>query len=348
MTDDCMMNGGPGNEAAPDFVREWKLTGDDGAEKTLRLVAGDLCALQGECDVVVCSAFRNDYMPTFRSLIGGLYWIKDINVAELAADPELDFRAMGCWLSRDTGREYRRVACVELLDSYARRFENPDRVDHILRRSFSTLRFILEQAEIAGIPVESVALPILGTGTQSIDLEYVLGPLIVQCGSMLRTNPGIKQLTVYERRLEMAEQAAKALDAAFSKADDGQRVFISYSSRQTAQAMEIAELLRGSGISCWMAPGSIPAGSSYQEAIPVAIGRADVVLMLLTPDAEKSRWVQKEIGSAIGADKVLLPYMLTDFVPGEQLRFLLDGEQIMPCAGDHAPLVERLRAILDI
>ena len=158
-------------------------------------------------------------------------------------------------------------------------------------------------------------------------------------------------MVIYERDKERAIQVAKTLDAAFTTRSGVHRVFISYSSRQETEAQHIAGILRKNGISCWMAPGSIAAGSSYQEAIPVAISQTDVVLLLLTADAEKSRWVQKEVGSAIGADKILLPYQLNRYALGKQMMFLLDGEQIMYADEDdtdHSLLIERIRELLNL
>ena len=89
----------------------------------------------------------------------------------------------------------------------------------------------------------------------------------------------------------------------------------------------------------------------------MALQEVDVVLLILTPDAEKSRWVQKEIGSAIGANKKLLPYQIKEFDLNNEFRFLLDGEQIMhheepaaasaqSMAGKYARLVAQLRILL--
>lgn len=329
----------------------WDVCAETGAAKTLEVVHGDLCDMQAQCDVVVCSAFRNDYYPTERSLIGALASKRKIDVAALSSDPELDFRSVGCWLSQETGTGYRRVACVELL-SLRDFWKNSDQaIDTIIRRSFSTLRFILEQADIAGIPIGTVAMPVLGTGDEQIEMSFILAPLITQCCQMLRMNPGVKRIVIYERSAEKAEALVDAIQASLSDREESARVFISYSSKQEAIAREIRDCIEQRHIPCWMAPDSIPAGSSYQTMIPIALQEVDVVLLILTPDAEKSRWVQKEIGSAIGADKKLLPYQICEYTLGSEFRFLLDGEQIMhhedAAAGSrYSHLVSRLLCLL--
>ena len=77
-----------------------------------------------------------------------------------------------------------------------------------------------------------------------------------------------------------------------------------------------------------MAPYSIPAGSSYQAEIPAALSNTQNVLLVLSEEAETSRWVQKEVGCAIGARHKLIPIRSYMYESSPQFSFLLDGEQI--------------------
>lgn len=101
-----------------DSMWTWDVSSHSGKKKTLSLIYGDMCEVPAEYDVVVCSAFKNDYIPTPTSLIGALKYRKGISVEDLSLNPELDFRPQGCWLSKETGTCFRRIACVELLDYY--------------------------------------------------------------------------------------------------------------------------------------------------------------------------------------------------------------------------------------
>lgn len=318
---------------------EWQwAVGSDGVQKTLRLVCGDLTELQGPCDVVVCSAHRNEYFPTEGTLLFSLM-NKGYYVWELAERPEEGLRFADGWISRGTGMDFKRIACIELLE-YEGETDQPPRVlqDNeadggdalltILKKSFSTLRYLLEQAAYSGIPVRKLAMTIPGSGRQGIRLCYILAPMIAHCRFLLESDT-VDEISIYTLNRQDAEEAAAAFRQAFSPNRETPEVFISYSSRQTQVAHEICRQIRETGVSCWIAPESIPEGSSYQELIPEAISSAKVVVLVLSPDAVRSRWVQKEIGSAIGADKMILPYQLTDFEIGRQFMFLLDGEQIM-------------------
>lgn len=335
-------------------VWSWPVTSNSGTLKTIQLIHGDLCKRQEGCDVVVCSAFKNDYAPTFSSLIGALQWQRNISVDDLARTPELDLKAMGCWLSGETGTDFRRIACVELLSHReSLGFDEECRIDLIIRKTFSTLRYLLEQANICLIPMKTVAMPVLGTGDQQIQLPYVLGTLIAQCQAILQTNDGVEKIVFYERDAQRAKLIAEALNTALMPNNTHPLVFLSYSSKQTDVASEIHSLLEREHISCWMAPGSIPPGENYLDIIPAALSQVQVVLLLLTPDAEQSRWVQKEISAAVGADKIVIPYQLYAYDVSNRFRFLLDGEQFL-CEQAQTPeqkyvsLLARLHELVDI
>lgn len=52
-------------------------------------------------------------------------------------------------------------------------------------------------------------------------------------------------------------------------------------------------------------------------------------MVILSEEAEKSRWVQKEIGCTIGARHRLIPVRMKMYDISSQFGFLLDGEQIL-------------------
>lgn len=107
-------------------------------------------------------------------------------------------------------------------------------------------------------------------------------------------------------------------------------VFISYSSKEFGAAQAVRVMLEEKGISCWMAPDSIPGGSNYTKEIPVAIRRCKVFVMILSENAQKSNWVLKELDSAVGHNKVILPFMLENMTLTDEFSFLLSGTQWYP------------------
>lgn len=84
--------------------------------KKLQLLKGDLTKIpeSHKVDVLVLSAYPNDYIPTPSSLIGALF-SAGLSVGALARDKEMDLRMQfHCWLSKEINfRNIRRVLCFE-------------------------------------------------------------------------------------------------------------------------------------------------------------------------------------------------------------------------------------------
>ena len=104
-------------------------------------------------------------------------------------------------------------------------------------------------------------------------------------------------------------------------------VFISYSSKDYPAACKIRELLESRGIVCWMAPESIPGGSSYLKEIPAAIGNSVVFLLILSHNAQMSKWVPKELDRAINKDKPVIPFKIDAETLNESFELALCNVQ---------------------
>lgn len=125
-------------------------------------------------------------------------------------------------------------------------------------------------------------------------------------------------------------------------------VFISYSTRERTQAYAIRAFLTERGITCWMAPESIPTGSNYTKEIPVAIRNCQVFLLILSENAQKSPWVLRELDGAVNNSKYVLPYLLDDTPMEDEFQFLLTGCQWHPSWQENAleSLAERIHSLL--
>jgi hypothetical protein len=91
-----------------------------GRKSRIELCQGDLTSMPKEdnIDLLVVSAFPDDYVPTPLSLIGALAR-KGISVRSLAQNKAVDLRpAFSCWLSNELtpklpGIPYKRILCFE-------------------------------------------------------------------------------------------------------------------------------------------------------------------------------------------------------------------------------------------
>ncbi len=104
-------------------------------------------------------------------------------------------------------------------------------------------------------------------------------------------------------------------------------VFISYSTKDLDTANRINNFLKTNGISVWMAPGSIPAGSNYTKEIPRAIKACDVFILILSRNAIQSPWVPAEIENAYKKGKKIIPYAIENYNLPDDFDFLLSRSQ---------------------
>jgi len=126
-------------------------------------------------------------------------------------------------------------------------------------------------------------------------------------------------------------------------------VFISYKAEEAEVAGWVKNILEENGISCWMAPGCIPGGSSYAIEIPRAIRQAKVFVLILSSKAQESRWVSKEVDLAINEGKVVLPFMLENCSLRDDFYFYLTNVQRYTAYEDKNAAVQKmLKEIKDV
>ncbi len=105
--------------------------------------------------------------------------------------------------------------------------------------------------------------------------------------------------------------------------------FISYSSKNQSAADALKELLNGKGIDTWMAPGDIPAGSSYMKEINHALKDCSCLILLLSNAAQRSEWVIKEVERAINYHKPVIPVQIEDVMLNDEFEFVLGSCQVV-------------------
>lgn len=104
-------------------------------------------------------------------------------------------------------------------------------------------------------------------------------------------------------------------------------VFISYKSEDFDQANWLRSVLETNGISCWMAPASIPGGSNYAKEIPQAIENCRVFVLVMTERCQTSIWIPKELDRALNARKPVMPFVLENCQLNDDFNFYLSNVQ---------------------
>ena len=125
-------------------------------------------------------------------------------------------------------------------------------------------------------------------------------------------------------------------------------VFISYSSKDTDAANAVRMMLQNNGIDCWMAPESIAMGEDYSNAIPKAIEVCDLFLLILSANSQGSKWVPKELDSAISYNKPIIPFQIDSEALTTSFNFMLSNIQRIEAFNDLETSYAKLLAHISI
>jgi len=158
------------------------------SSRTIELLQGDLAYLPPEhaVEILVVSAFANDYTPTYRSLIGSLAYT-GLNVAELANDKAVDLREQySCWMSKPVSGQFafKRILCIES----GWRGSPPEIADDLFR---ALAPYLLTEC-----PDASVAMPLIGAGDQGWPPAQMLDCVVTTAVAWIRRGLALRLLKV--------------------------------------------------------------------------------------------------------------------------------------------------------
>ena len=124
-------------------------------------------------------------------------------------------------------------------------------------------------------------------------------------------------------------------------------VFISYSTQDVAMADEIVRVLEAAGIRCWIAPRDIlPGTANWAADIEQAIRQARAMVLVVSPDFNKSVQTPKEVILGIDQKIYILPIRTVDFQPWGHLRYFLADKQWVDASGKN--FASRLNLIAQV
>src|SRR5215510_1104404 len=89
-----------------------------------------------------------------------------------------------------------------------------------------------------------------------------------------------------------------------------QRIFISYSRKDSDFVRGLAGDLEKAGYDVWWDVSDLRGGDDWLRVIPTAIESSDYVIVALSPNAVISEWVEKEYTQALALHKKIIPIML--------------------------------------
>lgn len=124
-------------------------------------------------------------------------------------------------------------------------------------------------------------------------------------------------------------------------------VFVSHSSKDAARANELIAELERRGITCWIAPRNIAAGTEYDDAIIQALNKCDALVVLISEASISSRHVRSEVSRAASDGKRILPIRLVDVEIQGGLKFFLELSQYVDLFGHPTPdIIDSVAAAL--
>lgn len=279
----------------------------DGVMKEISVFCDDITRFPAPIDILTTSAHIGSYYPTPNTVFHAL-WTCGIHVAALAAQPAFDLRnPCQVWLSQEVTHSTTgigRIGCIEL-NGVRLQAGDPAEAEQVIR-SIQSYFALLDIASMYGVPVSTVALPLLGSGRQHISENLMITPLINECISFLKRNPYAKNIYFIERNPEKANRIAQALKTSlrFSSATNLPQqpapkkdiAFISYSSKDKNIADNLCAKLEHNGIKVWYAPRDVH--GPYADAIVAAIEQASYFIVILSQNSICSEHVLNEIDLA--------------------------------------------------
>ena len=320
----------------------------DSGIKDISVFHADICDLSQNIDMLVLSAVRDTYAPVGGSVIGAINERFNVSVELLSLQPFIDLRkCSGVWISKQfiSTASFNRIACVEI--KHDRNETLDSQMELTIFSSIKTLFSALTIASINNIPVETVAIPALGTNAQNISLDVVMPPLLNECLCFLKQCDGVKHILFYENSPSKAFKIAKILDESYKFFDyqihrgacetlkssterietktESPIIFISYSSKDYDVMLKVNELLENKGLRTWFAPRDIIL-SSYATSIVKGIKSADYFLVILSVSSMKSRHVMNELDlsfSELACENRLIPVKIDQTEMNDAFRYYL-------------------------
>lgn len=183
--------------------------------KTIEIHNSDITHLDWDVDVLLISAYHNQYKAVPNTLIHSLRINLFINVQELSQSPLIDLRKpLDCWVSNELqNQRFKYILCVEGIKLDIQTRGNS-------AEAFSNLFAALSILEYKNIRASSIVLPILGTGNQGSPIEIVLPVLIENTINFLKTNTGLNTVYFVEIDKNKAQLIDKTLNTYLKRSRD--------------------------------------------------------------------------------------------------------------------------------
>jgi hypothetical protein len=335
----------------------------------IELLHGDLSNIPVEhaVDLLIVSAFKNDYSPTPSSLIGALAR-RGLSVASLADHKIVDLRdQFACWWApvREDQFAFQNLMCIES----GWRGSPPELTDDLFRALAPYL--------LTTFPNASVAMPLIGTGDQGWPASLMIASILTAACKWIRRGLPLARLKI----VVYSDAAARVAQDAFvafqrdgcdqlpdvlltRRRPDGEArdlpalrssnaevdVFLSYSHQDREAATAIFNCLQKAnpGWRIFFDSESLRAGQSWLLKIAESLDSASKVIALYTPDYWSSKYCKDEFIAALTrqhdtSKDILVPVFFRDVA----IPYLFRNLQHIDCREADMGKLSVLTSLLD-
>jgi hypothetical protein len=105
------------------------------------------------------------------------------------------------------------------------------------------------------------------------------------------------------------------------------QIFLSYSSADAAVAERALAHLERSGLACWIASRDVVPGDDFAAQVMRAIELCPVTVVFITPSANSSAHVRREVERAVSLGRRVQPVSVDGTVASEVLAYFFTGSQ---------------------
>jgi len=291
-------------------------------DRAIELYHGDLTDMPPEhaVDVLVVSAWPDNYWPLGKTLIGALAQ-KGVSLEYLSRDKASDLREnFSCWMSQEIespqpGIQFKRILCFE-----PRVRGKPGEVvgDIFL----SLMPFV-----VANPPITSIAMSLVATGGQGAPVVEILTPLIDAAVHWLELGLPVNTLKIVEfdpQKAAILQEQFATLKGKYSQpileapaAKYKYDLFVSYAHKDTDPVLRLVDTLkqRQPKLNVFLDRHELNAGAAWQQEIYEALDDCYKVIAAYSPAYLDSKVCKEEFNIALlrhreSPDGTLLPIYL--------------------------------------
>ena len=133
----------------------------------------------------------------------------------------------------------------------------------------------------------------------------------------------------------------EAAKSTTTSAANAHHIFLSYSRKDTPVMQRLRDDLREAGLGVWADDNLEPGTSAWEKSISAAIRSAGCLVVILSPDAEQSTWVGRELAMAETLDKRIFP-ILARGSERDAIPFRLMSHQWVDARHNYAEAFDKL------